>query len=93
MGDWRDELIDIRNRQWQSWSNPGLFAHPDSPAGGGGAGGFRQAGPVLFAADIQPDSPAGFAYGPWLVPPVAADAGPPSDSSFINRILKAADSL
>ena len=58
---------DDRWKDWfRSWSDPGRFAHPDSPAGGSGPGfsrppgslGLRDSGPLLSSVP-HPDSPAG----------------------------------
>ena len=54
-----DDDIEKLYRGWQG--NP---AHPNSPSGGGGAGSFRQAGPLVVGNSYysklpHPDSPAG----------------------------------
>ncbi len=60
-----DDEIEQLYRGWL-----GKPAHPNSPCGGGGAGGFRQAGPLGvgsncgFSSLPHPDYPAGM----WLTP-------------------------
>jgi hypothetical protein len=47
---------------WYSWSFSGMYAHPDSPMGGGGPGGFRPPGPIFASQSVlgspHPDAPA-----------------------------------
>lgn len=84
------------DREWWGWS--GLLAHPDSPAGGGGPGHFRAAGPVQGheGGDVRAwrvDQGTPLDTGPGTRPPAPAKLAPATTPRALGTLKTAQSDL